>query len=166
MDKDEMKKSAEFLVKNLTGMEVEGTNSVSVRYKTLVNFAKIFGITDPKYVGSEEDGVIACHAFANHYVIKSLYKMLAGAKIEKDGQMVDPIKKFGKVLHAGQVYDFEGCVDIKPGDKLKVSAKFGKVWLVEDTMILYTELIMPVKNQNNELVCKATINAAIRPGGY
>ena len=37
-----MKKSAEFLVKNLTGMEIEGTNTISVRYKTLVNFAKIF----------------------------------------------------------------------------------------------------------------------------
>ena len=116
-----MKKSAEFLVKNLTGMEIEGTNSISVRYKTLVNFAKIFGITDPKYVGSEEDGVIACHAFANHYVIKSLYKMLAGSKFEKDGQEVNPIKNFGKVLHAGQIYNFEGCVDIKPGDKLTIS---------------------------------------------
>ncbi len=161
-----MKKSGEFLVKNLTGLEVEGTNSISVRYKTLVNFAKIFGITDPKYVGSEEDGIIACHAFANHYVIKSMYKMLAGSKFEKDGQEVNPIKNFGKVLHAGQIYNFDGCVDIKPGDKLKISAKFGKVELIEETMVLYTEIIMPVKNQNNELVCKATINAAIRPGGY
>ena len=92
--------------------------------------------------------------------------MLAGAKFEKDGQTINPIKNFGKVLHAGQIYNFEGCVDIKPGDKLTISAKFGKVWLVDETMILYTELIMPVKNQNNELVCKATINAAIRPGGY
>lgn len=161
-----MKKSAEFLVKNLAGKEVEGTNKISVRYKTLVNFAKIFGITDPKYVGPEEDGIIACHAFANHYAIKSLYKLLAGSRIEKDGQMVSPITNFGKVLHAGQKYDFEGCVDIKPGDKLTISAKYGKVWLVEETMVLYNEFIMTVKNQNNELVCKATVNSAIRPGGY
>ena len=147
-----MKKSAEFLVKNLTGMEIEGTNTISVRYKTLVNFAKIFGITDPKYVGPEEDGIIACHAFANHYVVKSMYKMLAGSKFEKDGQDVNPIKNFGKVLHAGQIYDFEGCVDIKPGDKLTISAKFGKVWLIEETMVLYNELILDVKNQNNEPV--------------
>ena len=161
-----MKRSAEFLVKNLTGAEIEGSNKISVRYKTLVNFAKVFGITDPKYVGTEEDGIIACHAFANHYIIKSLYKLLLGSKIEKDGQMVNPITNPGKLLHAGQIYNFEGCVDIKPGDKLTISGKYGEVRLVEESMILFADMIMTVKNQNDELVCKATVGAAFRPGGY
>ena len=72
----------------------------------------------------------------------------------------------GKLLHGGQKYDWEGCVDVKPGDKLNITAKWGKVWLNEKNMILFTELLVTVKNQNNELVCKPVVTAMIRPGGY
>ena len=160
-----MLKNADFLINELTGKGIPGSHTISVRYKTLVNFAKVYGITDPKYVGSEED-IIACHAFANHYNVKSLYKLLLGMKLEQDGKPRDFILNLGKLLHAGQKYNWEGCVDIKPGDKLTAKGKWGKVWVIEKNMILFAELLVTIKNQNNELVCNSTVSAAIRSGGY
>jgi hypothetical protein len=165
MDEAEMKKNAQFLIENLSGKEIPGSHSLTVRYKTLVNFAKVFGITDPKYVGSEDE-VIASHAFANHYTIKSLYTLLLGMKLEQDGKERDFILNLGKLLHASQKYNWDGCVDIKPGDRITATGKWGKVWLVEENMILFAQLIVEVRNQNNELVCKPVVTAAIRPGGY
>ena len=166
MDNKQIKKNAEFLIKNLAGKEVEGSVKINIRYKNLVNFTKVYGITDPKYVGSEEQGIIACHAFANFFTIKALYKLLIGVKLEQDGELRPFILNVGKLLHAGQKYDWEGCVDIKPGDKLTITAKWGKVWVIEKNMILFGELLVTVKNQNDELVCKPIVTAAIRPGGY
>ena len=166
MDDAQIKKNADFLIKNLAGKEVPGSATINVRYKTLVSFANVYGITDPKYVGSEEQGIIACHAFANHFTVKALYKLLLGMKLEQDGEIRPFLLNPGKLLHAGQEYDWEGCVDVKPGDKLKVSAKWGKVWVVEKNMILFAKLLVIVKNQNDELVCKPTVSAAVRSGGY
>lgn len=166
MDDAQIKKNADFLVANLTGKEVSGSATVNVRYKNLVSFANVYGITDPKYVGSEEQGIIACHAFANHFTIKALYKLLLGMKLEQDGEIRSFLLNPGKLLHAGQEYDWEGCVDVKPGDKLKITAKWGKVWVIEKNKILFGELLVIVKNQNDELVCKPTVTAAVRPGGY
>lgn len=160
-----MKKNAQFLIENLSGKEIPGSHSLTVRYKSLVNFAKVFGITDPKYVGSEDE-VIACHAFANHYTIKSLYTLLLGMKLEQDGKERDFVLNLGKLLHASQKYNWDGCVDIRPGDRLTATGKWGKVWLVEENMILFAQLIVEVRNQNNELVCKPVVTAAIRSGGY
>ncbi|MFX1446083.1 MAG: MaoC family dehydratase N-terminal domain-containing protein [Promethearchaeota archaeon] len=165
MDEAEMKKNAQFLIENLSGKEIPGSHSLTVRYKSLVNFAKVFGITDPKYVGSEDE-VIACHAFANHYTIKSLYTLLLGMKLEQDGKERDFVLNLGKLLHASQKYNWDGCVDIRPGDRLTATGKWGKVWLVEENMILFAQLIVEVRNQNNELVCKPVVTAAIRSGGY
>ena len=166
MHENEIKKNAEFLIKNLNGMEVPGKAKISIRYKNLVDFAKVYGITNPKYVGPEEDGVVACHAFANHFTIKALYKLLLGMKLEQDGKERSFILNPGKLLHAGQVYNWEGCVDLKPGDKLTINAKWGKVWLIEKNMILFAELHVDVKNQDDEFVCKPIVRAAVRPGGY
>jgi len=166
MDETEIKKNAEFLIKNLVGKEIPGTARVSIRYKTLVNFAEIYGITDSKYVGPEENGIVACHAFANHFTIKALYKLLLGMKLVQDGVERPFMLNVGKLLHGGQKYDWEGCVDVKPGDKLSITAKFGKVWVIENTMVLFSEIEVLVKNQDDELVCKPLITAAVRPGGY
>jgi len=166
MDETEIKKNAEFLIKNLVGKEIPGTARVSIRYKTLVNFAEIYGITDSKYVGPEENGIVACHAFANHFTIKALYKLLLGMKLVQDGVERPFMLNVGKLLHGGQKYDWEGCVDVKPGDKLSITAKFGKVWVIENTMVLFSEIDVLVKNQDDELVCKPLITAAVRPGGY
>ena len=166
MDESEIKKNAEFLINNLTGMEVPGKAKISIRYKNLVDFAKVYGITNPKYVGPEEDGIIACHAFANHFTIKALYKLLLGMRLVQDGKERSFILNPGKLLHAGQVYNWEGCVDLKPGDKLTINAKWGKVWLIEKNLILFAELHVDVKNQDDEFVCKPIVRAAVRPGGY
>jgi hypothetical protein len=166
MDPEEIKKNAEFLKKNLSGKEIPGSVNISIRYKKLVEFAEVYGITDPKYVGPEEDGIIACHAFANHFTIKALYKLLLGMKLIQDGKERTFILNPNKLLHAGQLYNWEGCVDVEPGDKLSVKAKWGKVWVIEDNMILFADLHVEVKNQDNQMVCKPVVTAAVRPGGY
>jgi len=161
-----MKINAEFLIQNVKGVEIPGSAIVNVRYKTLVNFAKVYGITDPLYVGSEENGVIACHAFANHFTIKAAYKLLIGFNVVQDGKtrgiMLDP----GKLLHTGNVYSWEGCVDVKPGDKLTVTGSCEDVWLNEKNMMLFYKFLVKVKNQNEEPVCKVVITAGVRKGGY
>ncbi|MFX1501628.1 MAG: MaoC family dehydratase N-terminal domain-containing protein [Promethearchaeota archaeon] len=166
MDVKEMKKNAEFLIDNMKGKDIPGSTKINIRYRNVVNFAKIYGITNPKYVGTEELGVIACHAFANYYTIKAIYKLLIGIKLNKNGKergiIIDP----GKLLHAGNRYNWEGCVDVKPGDRLTVTGKCTNIWLVEKNMILFADFLVHVKNQNNESVCNITISAGFRKGGY
>ncbi len=161
-----MKSNAEFLIKNVKGVEIPGTVKVTIRYKSLVSFAKVYGITDPKYIGSEEDGVVACHAFANHFTIKAVYKLLIGFQVDQDGEpraiMLDP----GKLLHTGNIYNWEGCVDVKPGDKLFITGSCEDVWLNETNMMLFYKFLVNVKNQNEEPVCRVVITAGVRKGGY
>ncbi len=166
MDIEEMRKNAELLINTMKGMEIPGSSSFNIRYRTLVNFAKVYGITDPKYVGTEEEGVIACHAFANYFSIKALYKLVLGITIEQDGKERKVVRDLGKILHTANQYNWKGCVDIKPGDKLKATGKCGKVWLNEKNMMLFTEFIVKVINQNNEPVCNVVITAGVRKGGY
>ncbi|MFW9822825.1 MAG: MaoC family dehydratase N-terminal domain-containing protein [Candidatus Thorarchaeota archaeon] len=163
---EEMKRNAEFLIENLPGEDVPGSAKISVRYKNLINFAKCFGITDPKYVGPEEEGIVACHAYANAYTIKGLYTLVPGARLEQDGEERMLVKDPRLFLHAGNIYNWEGCVDVKPGDKLTVTAKWGKLWLVEENMMLFAELIVKIKNQNDETVCNVVVTVGIRKGGY
>ena len=166
MDIEEMKKNADFLINNMKGMDIPGSTTVNIRYRNMVNFAKVYGITNPKYVGPEEQGVVACHAFANYFTIKAIYKLLLGFKLNQDGKergiMLDP----GKLLHAGNRYNWEGCVDVKPGDKLTVTGKCTDVKLVEKNMMLFADFLVHVKNQNDEPVCNITISAGFRKGGY
>ncbi|TXT62283.1 MAG: hypothetical protein BAJALOKI3v1_630020 [Promethearchaeota archaeon] len=166
MDEEQMKENAEFLIKELPGKKVPGKVRVRCRYNDLVKFAEVFGFEDSKYVGPEEEGIVACKAFANHFTIKALYKLLLGMKLEQNGKVRTFVLDPGKLLHAGQKYNWEDCLDVKDGDKLTVTAKWGKVWLVEKNMILFAELLVDVKNENDELVCKPTVRAAVRPGGY
>ena len=166
MDSEEMKKNADFLIKTLPGMVVPGSATVSCRYRNLVNLAKIYGITDPKYVGSEEGGVIACHAWANAYTVKALFKLVLNTKLIQDGKERQVLIDVGKLLHAGNIYDWDGCVDVKNGDRLTGKAKWGEFWLVEESMTLFGYLHLEVRNQNDELVCKVSPRIAIRPGGY
>jgi hypothetical protein len=166
MDEEEMIENAELLKSALPGKKVPGKVRIRCRYKNLVDFAKVFGFEDPKYVGPEEDGIVACKAFANHFTIKALYKLLLGMKIEQDGKKRPFILNPGKLLHAGNKYNWDNCVDIKDGDSLTITAEWGNVWLVEKNMILFAELLVTAKNQNDELVCRPTVTAAVRPGGY
>lgn len=166
MDEVEMKKNAELLIKELPGKKVPGSVRIRCRYKDLVDFANVYGFKDKKYVGSEEEGIVAVKAFANYFTVKALYKLLLGMKIEQDGKMRPFILNPAKLLHAGNKYNWENCVDIKNGDKLTITAEWGKVWLVEKNDILFAELLVTAVNQADELVCKPTVTAAVRPGGY
>ena len=86
MDIEEMKKNAQFLIDNIKGKDIPGSTTLNIRYRNMVNFAKVYGITDPKYVGPEEEGIVACHAFANFYSIKAIYKLILGFKLNQDGR--------------------------------------------------------------------------------
>jgi len=164
MNVEEMKKTADFLINKLKDTEIPGSAKFKVRYKKMVNFAKIYGITDPKYIGPEEEGVIACHGFANSFSVNAFYILVPGLKISQNGEERPLVMNPNKLLHAGNKYNWEDCVEIKNGDVLTAVGKISKV--VEKNMILFAELLLTVKNQNNELVCKVTSTAAIRPGGY
>ena len=166
MDIQEMKKNAAFLIENVKGVDIPGSASFGIRYKKLVDFAKLYGITDPKYIGSEEDGIIACHGFANFFTIKAVYKLLIGFNVEQDGKprgiMLDP----GYLLHTANVYNWDECADVKPGDRLTATGKCTDAWLNEKNMMLFYKFLVKVVNQNEEPVCNVTITAGVRKGGY
>jgi len=166
VDIEEMKKSAEFLIKNVKGAKIPGIVKVPIRYKSLVNFAKVYGINDQKYIGSEEDGIVACHAYANHFTIKAVYKLLIGFKVEQNGEPRTIMRDPGKLLHTGNIYNWDGCVDVKPGDKLFITGTCEDVWLNEKNMMLFYKFLVDVKNQDEQPVCKVVITAGVRKGGY
>jgi len=51
-------------------------------------------------------------------------------------------------------------------DLFEELGKFGKIWVHEESMRLFAEMCLTVKNQNDELVCQITAGAAIAAGGY
>lgn len=166
MDKEQIKKNVEFLMKELPGMEIPGVAKVRCKYKKMVDFAKCIGITDKKYIGSEEESIIACPAFANSYTVKAFYTLIPGVKLVQDGLKRDLALVPTKLLHTSNKYNWENCVPIKPGDALIAKGTFGKVWVHEESMRLFVEMLLTVKNQNDELVCQITSGAAIAAGGY
>lgn len=162
-----MKKNAEFLMNTLTGMEITGEATINVRARVMRSFAECYGITDPKYVGENDDEIIACKAFANAFTVKSFYILIPSSKLTlPDGTRRDFLLDPGKLLHAGNKYDWEGCVPVKAKDKLKGKGKWVKVWLKEESMMLFADLQLTVKNQNDETVCKVLTTAVVRAGGY
>ena len=166
MDVEQITKNAEFLIKALPGKEIEGSVKINCRYKNFVNLAKLYGKKDAKYIGPEEEGVVAIHAWANAYAIKTLYALVIGVKLIQDGIERQFILNTSKMLHAGNVYDWDGCVDVKNGDKLTGTARWGDFWFVKKNQMLFCNLHATIRNQNDEIVCKITSRVGIRPGGY
>jgi hypothetical protein len=164
MDKENIKRNAEFLKKILPGMKIPGSVKFRCRYKHMVEFAECFGLTDPKYIGPDEDKVIACPAFANTFSAK-LYVNMATIRFAQDGKMRGFLLDFNKLLQAANEYNWEGCVKIRPGDKLTITGEIGKIW-TNEKMRLFGEIHQTVKNQDGELVCKVKSVATIAPGGY
>ncbi|MBD3193452.1 MAG: hypothetical protein GF317_00240 [Candidatus Lokiarchaeota archaeon] len=166
MDKEEMIKNFEFLKENLPGTDIPGKARVKCRYRDLSKFAKVYGFEDPKYVGSKEDGIVACKAWANAITVKSFYILIPATKLTQNGEERPFLLNPNKLLHAGNQYNWEGCVPMKDGDKIISRGKWGKMWLNKDNMILFAELLLTAKNENDETVVKVTTQAAVRPGGY
>jgi hypothetical protein len=164
MNSEEINKNAEFLIDFLPGMEIPGSVEFRCKYKHMVKLAKCFGINDPIYIGPEESGIIACPAFANAFSAK-LYINMARIIFEQDGKKRGLVLDFKKLLHAGNEYDWEGCVKIRPGDILMIKGKIGNVWVNED-MRLFGEIFQTIRNQDGNLVCKVKSIATIAPGGY
>jgi hypothetical protein len=164
MNPEEIKRNAKFLIDFLPGMEIPGSVKFRCNYKHMVKLAKCFGITDPIYIGQEENGIVACPAFANAFSAK-LYINMARIIFEQDGKKRGLVLDFKKLLHAGNEYDWEACVKIKPGDMLLIKGNIGKVWVNED-MRLFGEIFQTVRNQEGDLVCKVKSVATIAPGGY
>ena len=161
MEQAQIEKNAKFLVENLPGTEIKGSVRYRVKYNDLVTFAKCYGITDPKYVGSEDE-IIAFPAFANAFTVKTLYNLIPSIKLEQDGVMRMLFINPGKVLHASQEYEF--IKDMRPGDKLVSTASIGKVW--EKNLRLFVETFVKTKNQDGDVVVKGTLIFTIAPGGY
>jgi len=164
MDKETIKRNAEFLQEILPGMKIPGKVKFHCKYKHMVEFAKCFDLTDPKYIGSDEDKIIACPAFANAFSAK-LYVNMATIQFEQNGKIRGFLLDFKKLLHAANEYDWEDCVKIRAGDKLTMEGEIGDIW-VNEKMRLFGEIFQRVKNQNGELVCKVKTIATIAPGGY
>lgn len=164
MNKEEMKKNAEFLINILPKTEIPGSAKVSCRYKKMVAFAECFGYTDKKYIGAEDE-IVACPGFANAFTVKAFYTLIPGIKLVQDGVQRDLLLDPTKLLHASNQYNWENCVPIRPGDRLVATAKYEKAWLSE-TMVVYTDMSLNVVNQKGELVCNVKAVGAIRPGGY
>ena len=76
MDEAEMRKNAEFLINTLPGMEIPGEARINVRARVMRSFAECYGITDPKYIGENDEEIIACKAFANAFTVKSFYILI------------------------------------------------------------------------------------------
>ncbi len=161
MEQAQIEKNAKFLVENLPGTEVKGSVRFRVRYNDLVNFAKCFGLTDTKYVGSEEE-IVAFPAFANAFTVKALYSLIPSIKLEQDGNMRMLFINPAKALHASQEYEFIN--DIRPGDKLITTAIVGKVW--EKNLRLFVEIFMETKNQDGDVVVKGINIFTMAAGGY
>lgn len=161
MDQAEIEKNAKFLVENLPGTDIKGKVRFRVKYNDLVNFAKCFGITDPKYVGSEDE-IVAFPAFANAFTVKALYTLIPSIKLEQDGNMRMLFINPAKALHASQEYEF--IKDIRPGDKLITSAIVGKVW--EKDLRLFVEIFMETVNQDGVVVVKGINIFTMAAGGY
>jgi len=162
-----MKENAEFLIKTLPGTKIPGKAKVKCRHRDLVKFAKVYGFKDPKYVSDDkEQEVIACKAWANAITVKSFYILIPATKLVKDGEERLFLLNPKMLLHAGNTYNWEGCVPMKSGDKIISTGEWGKMWLNEDNMILFAELLLTGKNQNDETVVNVTTQAAVRPGGY
>jgi hypothetical protein len=166
MDKEEMIANAEFLKKSLPGSKISGKAKIKCRHRDLVKFAKVYGFDDPKYIADKEQEVIACKAWANAITVKSFYILIPSTKLVKDGEERPFILNPGKLLHAGNQYNWEGCVPIKSGDKITAEGEWGKMWLNEDNMILFAELFLTAKNQNGEPVVTVSTQSEVRPGGY
>ena len=164
MDESQIKKNSAFLIENLPKVEIPGEAKIRCKYRKMVEFAKCFGYTNKKYIGSEEE-IIACPGFANSYTVKAFYTLIPAVKLEQDGKIRDMLLNPAKLLHASNQYNWENCVPIKPGDVLIAKAKYDKAW-VNEKMVLFTQMHLIVKNQNDELVCNITSIGAIRPGGY
>ena len=162
-----MRKNAEFLINTLPGMVIPGEARINVRARVMRSFAECYGITDPKYVGENDEEIVACKAFANAFTVKSFYILIPSSKLTlPDGTQRDFLLNPGRLLHAGNKYDWEGCVPVKAKDKLRGKGKWGKVWLNEKGMMLFAELHLTVRNQNDEVVCKVLTSAVVRSGGY
>lgn len=161
MDQVQIEKNAKFLVENLPGTKVKGKVRFRVRYNDLVNFAKCYGITDPRYVGSEDE-IVAFPAFANAFTVKTLYTLIPSIKLEQDGEMRMVFINPGKALHASQEYEF--IKDIRPGDKLVSTASIGKVW--EKNLRLFIEIFVETKNQDGNVVVKGIVIFTMASGGY
>ena len=100
MKPEEIKRNGEFLIDFLPDMEIPGSVKFRCRYKHMVKLAKCFGINDPIYIGPDENGIIACPAFANAFSAK-LYINMARIVFEQDGKKRGLVLDFKKLLHAG-----------------------------------------------------------------
>ncbi|MHA1730868.1 MAG: FAS1-like dehydratase domain-containing protein [Promethearchaeota archaeon] len=157
-----------------------GRKKFRVRGKKLVRFAKAIGVRDDpgddysaKYVavGETPDGkpdysnVVAHPSYGAVFTLKALYASLGLNLLnEETGKRVVLCNDPGTLLNGGQVYNYEGCVPIRDGDKLTTESVVDEVYLKGDMLFLVTKL--ETTNQAGEPVLHTTSTVIVRKGGY
>lgn len=148
-----------------------------VRGRKIVRFAKSINVTPEapnaaRYlnVGETPEGkpdysaVVAHPAYGMAFTIKALYGSLGLTRTNAAGRKVTLCNDPGKLLHAGQKYDYRDCVPIRDGDKLSTVATISDVYVKKT--ILYMVSDLETRNQRDELVLRTTATVAVREGGY
>lgn len=150
---------SEELLEKFKGMAVPPIK-LQVRGKTLVEYAKAIGSTDPKYIG---DDPIAHPSYVGTSAVLALINS-ADVTVENDeGEQIKLIKNPLKVVHGGQNYKFYD-VPVKDGDLIITEGAISNVFIKGDNLFLYADVTS--KNQNDEVVLETTIYGICTKGGW
>lgn len=132
------------------GREYPPGKPITVTPDAVKKFAESVGDMRPEYL----NGNLALPSFANHVFVRSL----GGAIVALKGLIKNP----GKILHAGQTYEY--LAPVKPGETLTTTGKVANVYEKANMLWIVTEA--EAKNAEGGVCMKATMTLAVRPGGY
>ncbi len=155
-----------------------GKKKFRVRGKKLVAFAKAIGVPEDddysaKYVrvAKTADGkddysnIIAHPSYGAVFTLKALYTSLGLNLLnEATGKRVVLCNDPGTLLNGGQVYNYEGTVPIRDGDKLTTESFIEDVYLKGDLLFLLSKL--ETTNEQGESVLHTKSTVIVRKGGY
>jgi len=148
-----------------------------VKAKNLVKFAELMGNSNPKYVGvKKEDGTVDYTGVVAHPCYPTCFSVGdKGAAFDvtgwrfppKEGEEQGPkvIRNFGKLLHAGQEYDYTRAeVPIQHGQKLTVKGVMENAYIKSGMMWLVVRLF--AYTQDEKLVVESVVTTVTRKGGW
>lgn len=119
-------------------------------------YAKATNDPNPEFHVEDDSKLLTPLPFTSVYWISAIPNFLK--KVMEEGI----IKDLSRLLHGGQKYEF--LKPVKPGDKLELCVEIKNIYVKNN--MLFLEINLPVKNQNNERVSNLTTTFIIRPGGF
>jgi hypothetical protein len=148
------------LLKKFMNIETEAIKS-KIRNKNITALAEAIGHKDKKYLG---EGAALSPAYIGTLVVKGLFS-LADAAVKNDkGEDVKLITNPGKILHGSMGYKFHDLDSVKDGDVLFTTGKLTKVFIKNDMLFLYADMI--TKREDGTVVQETSIGAICRKGGF